>query len=215
MAIHNVNRSTLMRLRNAVFPEFLIEFLSRGAGWLGSIVSPDGAYTIEVTARARLTNLRIGTGLRELGRGCVLARPTRISIAGATALRNQVIIMPGNGYFILGAGSHISHQAVMAAGGGIEIGSDCAISSGVTVYSLTNQRPTGAKSITETPALKASVKIGNGVHLGANVTVLPGVTIGDNAVVGAGAVVNRDVPAGATVAGVPARELTGGAHENS
>ena len=38
-------------------------------------------------------------------------------------------------------------------------------------------------------------------------TVLPGVTIGDNAVVAAGAVVNKDVPPGAVVGGVPAKVI--------
>lgn len=51
----------------------------------------------------------------------------------------------------------------------------------------------------------APVVIGRKVWLGAAVTVLPGVTIGDDAVVGAGAVVTKDVPANAIVAGVPAR----------
>lgn len=51
------------------------------------------------------------------------------------------------------------------------------------------------------------VTIGNRVWLGANVTVLPGVTIGDDAVVGAGAVVTEDVPAGWLAVGVPARPV--------
>jgi len=46
------------------------------------------------------------------------------------------------------------------------------------------------------------------VWFGANVTVLPGVSIGDGAVVGAGAVVTKDVPPHAVVVGVPARQVS-------
>jgi heptaprenylglycerol acetyltransferase len=51
------------------------------------------------------------------------------------------------------------------------------------------------------------VVIGKNVLIGANATILAGVTIGDGAVVSACSLVNRDVPAGAFVGGVPAKPI--------
>ena len=51
------------------------------------------------------------------------------------------------------------------------------------------------------------IVVGDNVWLSAGVIVCPGVTIGDDTVVGAGAVVTRDLPAGVVAVGVPARVL--------
>lgn len=51
------------------------------------------------------------------------------------------------------------------------------------------------------------VFIGNNVWIGDRVAILPGVTIGDGAIIAANAVVTHNVPAGAVVAGVPARVI--------
>lgn len=59
--------------------------------------------------------------------------------------------------------------------------------------------------------LAGNVTIEAGAFLGIGSSVVPGVRVGKDAVVGAGAVVLSDVPAGATVVGVPARALTGAA----
>ncbi|MGQ2909128.1 MAG: DapH/DapD/GlmU-related protein [Aliihoeflea sp.] len=53
----------------------------------------------------------------------------------------------------------------------------------------------------------ARVTIGNDVWIGHGAVIMPGISIGDGAVVGANAVVTRDVPAYAVVAGAPARVL--------
>lgn len=84
----------------------------------------------------------------------------------------------------------------------IEIGDDVTMSIRVTLMA----HDASTKKLTGYTRL-GRIKIGNHVFLGANATVLPGVTIGDGAVIGAGSVVTRDVPAGAVAVGVPARVI--------
>ena len=50
--------------------------------------------------------------------------------------------------------------------------------------------------------------IGNNVYIGGCVTILPGLTIGDNAILGAGAVITKDVPEGAVMVGNPAKRIS-------
>ncbi|HEY9154375.1 MAG TPA: acyltransferase [Opitutaceae bacterium] len=57
------------------------------------------------------------------------------------------------------------------------------------------------------PPRTAPVKIGNNVWIGLRAIILPGVTIGDHAVIGAGSVVSKDVPAKTVVGGVPAKPI--------
>lgn len=54
---------------------------------------------------------------------------------------------------------------------------------------------------------RLATHLGNGASIGAGAVILPGIKIGEKAVVGAGSVVTRDVPAGCTVIGNPASEL--------
>jgi acetyltransferase-like isoleucine patch superfamily enzyme len=85
--------------------------------------------------------------------------------------------------------------------GGIEIGDDCLIGQQVVIATLNhNALPEKRKDMIAKP-----VKIGNNVWIGAHATILQGVTIGDNAIIAAGAVVAKDVPANVIVGGVPAK----------
>lgn len=60
---------------------------------------------------------------------------------------------------------------------------------------------------TEGSMPEVTTTVGNDVWIGCNVVIPPGVTIGDGAVVAAGSIVTKDVPAYAIVAGAPARVL--------
>ena len=51
------------------------------------------------------------------------------------------------------------------------------------------------------------IRIGDGVWIGANVTVLPGVTIGEHSTIAAGSVVNKDIPAHTLAMGVPCKPV--------
>lgn len=87
--------------------------------------------------------------------------------------------------------------------GGITIGDDSLIGHNVAIATLQH----GIDPHRRADLLPAPVSIGRNVWLGANVTVLPGVTIGDDAVVGAGSIVTKDVPAGSIAYGSPARVI--------
>jgi acetyltransferase-like isoleucine patch superfamily enzyme len=88
----------------------------------------------------------------------------------------------------------------------VEIGAGTIIGGGAMILD-TDFHPRGEDGawLTAPEAVASAVIIGEKCFIGARAIILKGVTIGDGAVVGAGAVVAKDVPAGATVAGNPAR----------
>lgn len=92
---------------------------------------------------------------------------------------------------------------------GVTIGDGVFVGHGVTFVNDRRPRATTADGSLQTEADWSCERtvIENGASIGSGVTLLGGVTVGENALVGAGSVVTRDVPPGATVAGNPARPL--------
>ena len=77
---------------------------------------------------------------------------------------------------------------------GIHIGDESYVASGTLIFSHDYAR-----------SLYMDTYIGKKCFIGANAIIMPGLTIGDNVVVGAGAVVTKDVPSGCIVVGNPAK----------
>lgn len=137
----------------------------------------------------RLT-LGIGTCL---DKDCILWLGNEGNPKGRIWIDERVYVGP---YCYLGTASH--H---------LEVGADTII--GALSYIITENHRTQRNDVSyaQQGYVGADVIIGKNVWIGCHVTILPGVTIADNAIIGAGAVVTKPVPAGETWAGVPAKRI--------
>lgn len=124
------------------------------------------------------------------------------------AVGEAVVVRPpfhcDYGYNIqLGAGVFLNFGCVILDVAEVRIGAGTQIGPAVQIYAADHPRdPAERKAGLE---LGRPVAIGCNVWIGGGAIILPGVTIGDDAIIGAGSVVTRDVPPGATVMGNPAR----------
>ncbi|MEF2073118.1 acyltransferase [Consotaella aegiceratis] len=91
--------------------------------------------------------------------------------------------------------------------GRIRIGDGVRIASHASIVGFNHRSESTAEPIHRQGIETRGIVIGDGVWIGANACVLDGVSIGEHAIVAAGAVVTRDVPAFAVAGGVPAKVL--------
>jgi acetyltransferase-like isoleucine patch superfamily enzyme len=165
------------------------------------------AWQARVQARLmRLETVQIEPGAFVAPEARIFAEPGRAVLIGAgSSIAAEAFV---HGPVVLGKNVSLNARVQLDGGSaGIEVGDDTRIASGASIYAFDHGLSL-QKSIREQPVRSRGIRIGSDVWIGANAGVTDGVRIGDHAVVGMGAIVTRDVPEGAIVAGVPA-ELIG------
>lgn len=147
------------------------------------------------------------------GRGSVVHRSVRMdtppyrcfSLGNHSVVESFSCVNNAVGDVIIGHHTRIGlHNTII---GPVTIGNHVNLAQGITVTALNHNFADRTKKIDEQGVSTRPVVIGDDVWIGANAVILPGVTIGTHCVVAAGAVVTKDVPDNALVAGIPAKVI--------
>ena len=114
-----------------------------------------------------------------------------------------------NSKLYIGEGTYIGEfNNIRAAGGIIRIGKNCNISQHISMIASNHSIALGMNiSSQKWDESKTGITIGDDVWIGANCVILPGVHIHNGAVIGAGSVVTKDIPANAIAVGNPAKVI--------
>jgi acetyltransferase-like isoleucine patch superfamily enzyme len=146
----------------------------------------------------------------EVPTSTVVMSPVNIYGSGRIRLGEGLLLYPclymethGDGEIVIGDGAVLSTGVHLVSYAGLFIGRGSMIGEYTSIRDANHTRAEGM-SLRESDHTAKPIVIGSEVWIGRGVTVLGGVTIGDRAIVGANAVVTRDVPADTVVAGVPA-----------
>lgn len=105
----------------------------------------------------------------------------------------------------IGENFYTNHNCVILDGAKVTFGSNVFIAPNCTFS--TAGHPLDTQQRNQGLEYAYPITVGDNVWFGASVTVLPGVTIGSNTVIGAGSVVNRDIPSGVIALGTPCKVL--------
>ena len=103
----------------------------------------------------------------------------------------------------LGKNFYSNHNLVILDANKVEFGNNVFIGPNCGFY--TSGHPLDYKTRNKGLEYAKPIKVGNNVWFGGNVCVLPGITIGDNVVIGAGSVVNKDIPSNVVAVGNPCK----------
>jgi acetyltransferase-like isoleucine patch superfamily enzyme len=151
-------------------------------------------------------------------RDLVAARPgwsfgEQCFISGLASVDNDALRLGDRSYIAAGAyltgtlhtGRDCSVNVYTVIRGDVRLGDAVRIGAHTSILGFNHTMATLEVEFFRQPLESRGIRIGNDVWIGSHVVILDGITVGDHAVLAAGAIVTKDVPAGAIVGGNPAR----------
>lgn len=132
---------------------------------------------------------------------------SKIQLKDKVHISQQVVLRVRFGEIIVGEHVGIGIRSIIRGSGGVEIGKNSLLADQVELISANHIYKDLHVPIRLQGGELKKIVIGEDVWLGAHVIVLAGVTIGKGSVVGAGAVVTKDIPSYSIAIGVPARVI--------
>jgi acetyltransferase-like isoleucine patch superfamily enzyme len=148
-------------------------------------------------------------GMAFIGRGVRIqvGKNARLRLGRWTWIGRGTKIRCHEGEVRIGAKTVMGEDCTISAYQHVSIGEQCIVADRVMLIDFDHNVAEVEQPIRLQGIYKRDVRVGNNVWIGYGAQILRGVTVGDNAIIGASAVVSKDVPANAVVAGVPARVI--------
>jgi len=150
---------------------------------------------------------------KSLGRGCMIEdgtrifQPERIEIGDEVYIGHEVWLRPAGGHIRIGRHSWIGPRCFLHGSGGIEIGAYAGIGPYVKFIGDEHVADDPDRPVICTPCKREPIVIGTGTDVGCGTVIVCGVRVGENVIVGAGAVICKDIPRCTVAVGVPARVI--------
>ena len=130
-----------------------------------------------------------------------------VTIGRNCEIHPLAMILTYGGEIRIGDDCSLNPFSIVYGHGGVRIGNGVRIAAHTVVIPANHTPGDERQPLRLAPVSKKGIEIEDNVWIGAGARILDGVHIGAGAIVGAGSVVTRSVPAGETVAGVPARVI--------
>jgi acetyltransferase-like isoleucine patch superfamily enzyme len=130
-----------------------------------------------------------------------------IAIGDDSYLSSQCILNTFDGWISLGSNCTVNSYAILYGHGGLQIGNDVRIAPQVMIMPMNHIYKDPHVAIRKQGIRAQGIKIEDDVWLGAGAVILDGVTIGRGSVIGAGAIVTKDIPRYSVAVGVPAKVI--------